>query len=308
MNTVLVTGGAGLIGSNLCGRLLGQGERVIVIDNLITSDGSNLKQFLKNPNFKFIQEDISDAKLLIPNVKLATIYHLACPTGVPNLERLAEEMLKTCSLGTMNVLKLAKKNHANLIFTSSSEIYGDPKVSPQREDYSGNVDPVGIRSPYEEGKRFSESLIMAYVRKWKVDAKLVRVFNTYGPGASKKETRVVSVFLRHATANSPLPVAGNGLQTRTFCYVDDLVDALLLVAKRGKKGEVYNAGGDIEISIAELARLAISVTGSKSKIEFIKRPDHDHESRRPDLTKIKALGWHQSVGIYEGLKKTAVSY
>ncbi|OGH16006.1 MAG: hypothetical protein A3C30_00900 [Candidatus Levybacteria bacterium RIFCSPHIGHO2_02_FULL_40_18] len=304
MNHVVVTGGAGFIGSNLCRRLISNGDKVLVIDNLITSDGTHLKQFRNNPNFKFIKQDITTSHFALRNSKFEIIYHLACPTGVPNLTKLGEEMLRTCSIGTLSVLELARKNQAKLIFTSSSEIYGDPKEFPQMESYTGNVDPVGARSPYEEGKRFSESLIIMYVRKFNLDARIIRVFNTYGPGTSKNETRVVSRFLRNAKSNRPLPVEGNGKQTRTFCYVDDLIDALLLIAERGKKGEIYNAGGDIEISINELAKLVLFVTGSKSKIKHIPRPGHDHQGRRPDLSKLKSLGWQQTVGIYEGLKLT----
>src|SRR3990167_8981084 len=206
MNHVVVTGGAGFIGSNLCRRLISNGDKVLVIDNLITSDGTHLKQFRNNPNFKFIKQDITTSHFALRNSNL--------------------------------------------------------------------------------------------------DARIIRVFNTYGPGTSKNETRVVSRFLRNAKSNRHLPVEGNGKQTRTFCYVDDLIDALLLIAERGKKGEIYNAGGDIEISINELAKLVLFVTGSKSKIKHIPRPGHDHQGRRPDLSKLKSLGWQQTVGIYEGLKLT----
>jgi len=177
-------------------------------------------------------------------------------------------------------------------------------VFPQKETYNGNVNPTGIRSPYEEGKRFAESLIMSYVRKYNLDAKIVRIFNTYGPYFSTNDTRVIPHFLNKARKNKPLPIAGDGKQTRTFCYVDDLVDSLILVMKKGKKGEIYNAGGDTEISILELAHLIKFVANSKSKLKFVKRPDHDHNGRLPDLTKLKSLGWNPTVGIYEGLKKT----
>jgi len=307
MNRIVVTGGAGFIGSNLVRHLLENGDKVIVIDNLITSDGSNLKQFANNPSFKFLKHDITLPFPKTVNGQLSNvncIYHLACPTGVPNLVRFAQEMLASCSIGTLNVLELSKKNHAKLVFTSSSEVYGDPKVFPQTENYTGNVDSTGIRSPYEEGKRFSESLIASYVRKNNLDAKIVRLFNVYGPGTSPSETRVISAFLRNAKKDKSLPVAGDGLQTRTFCYVDDLISALLIINERGKSGEVYNAGGDQEISILELAKLALFVTGSKSKIKLVERPNHDHQGRRPDLSKLKSLGWTQTVGIYEGLRLT----
>lgn len=312
MKTILITGGAGLIGSNLCAKLLAEKDnKVIVLDNLLTSDGSNIHRHSLSPNFIFISHDITqnvNEKLKKKLGKIDEIYHLACPTGVPNLVKLAEEMLLTCSVGTKNILDLALGNNATLVFTSSSEVYGDPEVFPQREDYTGNVDTTGIRSPYEEGKRFSESIIMMYVRKYGLNAKIVRVFNTYGPGASRKESRVVSVFLKKAVSGLDLPVAGNGSQQRTFCYVDDLVNALLIVMQKGKQGEIYNAGGDEEISILDLAGMIIKITKSNSKIEFVDRPKHDHKSRRPDLEKIKMLGWSQEIGLLEGIRKTAGDY
>jgi len=312
MSRILVTGGAGFIGTNLCIKLLKQVHHVIAIDNLITSTDSNLKPLRTYSKFRFIKHDITvplrNWKLEIRNWKFDFIYHLACPTGVPNLTRLAEEMLLACSLGTRNVLELAKITKAKLLFTSSSEVYGDPQVFPQTENYTGNVDPTGIRSPYEEGKRFSESLIQMYVRKYNVDAKIVRVFNTYGPSMSSSETRVVAKFLSQAKHGKPLTVEGKGLQTRTFCYVDDLVDGLLNVMKKGKKGEVYNLGSHKEVRIIDLARLIIKTTGSKRKIKFVERPSHDHKRRHPSLKKAEKLGWKQKTTLKNGLQKTFRSY
>lgn len=306
MNQILVTGGAGFIGTGLCKKLLSLGNKVVVIDNFITSSDKNLKQFQGNPNYKFIRHDITDPnwKLKIEKWKFDLIYHLACPTGVPNIKTLGEEMLLTCSLGTMNVLDIARRHKAKLLFTSSSEVYGDPEVFPQDEEYSGNVSPVGERSPYEEGKRFSETLVKNYVNKYGIDAKIVRVFNTYGPFSSNKETRVVPKFLRLALNGKPITVEGKGLQTRTFCYVDDLIEGLILVMNKGKKGEAYNIGSDREISIKDLAEIILLITKSKSRIISIPRPAHDHNRRLPDLRKIKALGWNFNTGIYEGLKRT----
>ncbi len=300
---ILVTGGAGFIGSNLCQRLLKQGHEVVAVDNLITSTGKNVQSFKNHP--KFIKHDITKP-LTISNKLLAInqIYHLACPTGVPNMGPLALEMLLTCSVGTRNILELARKLNAKFLFTSSSEIYGDPEVFPQTEGYTGNVNPTGARSPYEEGKRFSESLIAAYVRKYKIDAKIVRVFNTYGPQMSEKDTRVIPRFLRQALASQPLPVQGDGLQERTFCYVTDLVDGLIMIADKGKAGEVYNLGSDKKISILELAKLILKLTNSKSQIKFVSRPDHDHQSRLPALTKVKKLGWSPKTTLEAGLSKT----
>lgn len=305
MKKVLVTGGAGLVGRYLCEELLAKGFKVICIDNFITSSRENIKHLLKNPNFKLIEHDIilpfpSNINRYLTNI--STVYHLACPTGVPNLTRLSLEMLKTSSIGTENILNIAVKNKSKFILTSSSEVYGDPLVFPQKEDYAGNVDSTGIRSPYEEGKRYGESLVISYVRKYSLDAKIVRLFNTYGK-KKFEDTRVITRFISQAKLDKPITVEGKGEQTRTFLFVQDLVEALIIINNKGKKGEVYNAGSDTEISILELANLIKFVTNSKSKIKFIPRPTHDHTRRLPDLTKLKGLDWSQNVGIYEGLKK-----
>ena len=306
MTHVLVTGGAGFIGANLCKRLLDSGYKVTAVDNLITSNGENIKSLSINPNFKFIKHDIISPKWKMINDKwkIDVIYHLACPTGVENLTKLAEEMLFTCYAGTKNVLELALKNKAKLVFTSSSEVYGNPEKFPQDENYTGNVSSVGLRSPYEEGKRFSESLIIMYVRKYGLDASIARVFNTYGPKMSENDTRVIPKFLKQAACNKPLSVQGNGTQTRTFCYVDDLVNGLILLMKQGGKGEVYNLGSNKEITINELAEEIIKETKSKSCISYIPRPSHDHNRRLPDLSKIEKLGWQARIPLEEGLQRT----
>lgn len=303
---ILVTGAAGLIGSNLCKKLLEEGHEVVGVDNLITGSRENIKDLKSFPKFTFIKQDITKpfSSFQLPTSSLQLIYHLACPTGVPNLGPLAEEMLLTCSLGTRNIMELAKKHQAKVLFTSSSEVYGDPEVFPQDESYTGNVDPVGFRSPYEEGKRFSESLIMMYARKYKIDAKIVRVFNTYGPGMSSEESRVIARFLRQALNGQPLTVHGKGLQKRTFCYVDDLVDGLILVMEKGKSGEVYNLGSNKQVSILDLAKLIIKLTKSKSSILKVKRPSHDHQARLPSLEKVKKLGWKSKVSLKKGLHLT----
>lgn len=306
MTQVLVTGGAGFIGSNLCKKLLGKGHNVIAIDNLITSNGKNLIQFSDNPKFTFVKHDITKPlpKNLTKRLPLQYIYHLACPTGVPNIKTLGKEMLLTSSVGTQNILELARRHGAKVLFTSSSEIYGNPQVFPQTENYTGNVDPIGPRSPYEEGKRFSETLVTIYVKKYSIDAKIVRVFNTYGPLMSDRDTRVIPNFLRQAIRNTPLTVQGDGTQKRTFCYIDDLVNGLLAVMRQSKKGEVYNLGSDQEVTILDLAKIIIKITDSKSKIIFIKRPPHDHNSRLPSLKKAKKLDWLPKIGLEDGLKRT----
>jgi len=304
---VLVTGGAGFIGSNLCIRLLAMGHNVVAVDNLITGDQKNIKQLISNPKFTFIKHDINEPwpknfKFKISNLKF--IYHLACPTGVPNLGPLSEEMITTCSIGTKNILEIARKTGAKFLFTSSSEVYGDPLTFPQEESYRGNVDTCGLRSPYEEGKRFSESLILMYVRKYNIDAKIVRVFNTYGPSMSPKDIRVIPNFFRQTSSGFPLTLHGDGNQKRTFCYVDDLVEGLVLVIKKGESGHVYNLGHDLEISIINLARLILKITGSKSSIKTVARPGHDHERRLPSLVKVKQLGWFPKISLEDGLRMT----
>lgn len=302
---VLVTGGAGLIGSFLIDRLLNEGKEVICIDNFITSSEANIKRFSKFSNFKLFKHDISkDLPKALENksFRINEIYHLACPTGVPNLPLLSLEMLHTSSLGTENILKIAKAHNSSFIFTSTSEVYGNPLEFPQKETYAGNVNPVGPRSPYEEGKRFAECLIMSYVKKYSLNAKIVRLFNVYGP-KKYEDTRVIAKFINQAKKNKPITVEGQGNQMRTFCYVEDIVEALILINRKGQKGEIYNAGSNRLISILDLANIIKSVTNSKSNIELIDRPSHDHQSRLPDLKKVKKLGWKQKIDLEEGLKK-----
>lgn len=309
MKQVLVTGGAGFIGQNLCAALLSKNIKVIAIDNFITSDKDGLAGLEKNKKFKFVLHDITKSlPQSLGKEKIDVIFHLACPTGVDNLEKLGEEMLLTCSVGTRNVLEFAKNHKSKIIFTSSSEIYGNPEVFPQKETYEGKVSPTGYRSTYEEGKRFSESLVAFYVRKYKVDARIARVFNTYGPGMSRSDSRVIPRFMNLSLKNKSLTVAGKGTQTRTFCYVDDLVLGLILIAKKGKTGQVYNLGSNKEIKIIDLTKKILIATIGTKKIKFIKRPEHDHDRRLPDLTKIKKLGWKASVDLTEGLRRTSKWY
>ena len=307
---ILVTGGAGFIGANLCQRLLEEGNEVVAVDNFITGSRRNVRGLRVFPKFTFIKHDIT--KPFSSNYKLRTtnyerIFHLACPTGVDNLVPLAEEMLLTCTVGTRNVLELARLTGAKVLFTSSSEVYGDPEVSPQKENYTGNVDPVGVRSPYEEGKRLAESLALMYVRKHNVDTKIVRVFNTYGLGMSTKDSRVIPALLFRALNNQPLTIYGDGLQRRTFCYIDDLVKGLLQVIEKGNNGQVYNIGNNTEISILDLAEVILKITGSRSRFQFLPRPSHDHQRRLPSLEKIQRLGWYPETDLHDGLKKTLES-
>ncbi len=306
MNRVLITGAAGFIGSSVARTLLENGDTVIGVDNFVTGQPEHIKTLKQFPLFTFIKHDIvmPFPQQLTEGRQITALYHLACPTGVPNLTTLGEEMLLTSSYGTRNVLELARIHSAKVVFTSSSEVYGNPMESPQKETYTGNVDPVGIRSTYEEGKRFAEALVMLYVRKHKLNASIARVFNVYGPGMAPSETRVIPRMITCALAGRPIPLHGEGIQTRTFCYVDDLTRGLILLMKKGKRGEVYNIGSDQEIRIKDLANLIQQLTQTNRKLKILPRPAHDHDTRRADLTKIKTLGWVPEVLLPDGLQRT----
>lgn len=305
---VLITGAAGFIGSNLAERLLDEGHLVVGVDNFITGSDINVERLLKNKNFCFVEANVSNLSPKqynqLENYKFSEVYHLACPTGVPNLGPLAEEMLEACSAGTKNILELSRKCKSNLLFTSSSEVYGDPEIFPQSEDYTGNVDQVGERSPYEEGKRFAESIISMYVRKYGLDGKVVRVFNTYGPNMSRSDQRVIPNFIRQIEQGKPLTIHGDGDQKRTFCYVDDLINGLRLVMEGGRKGAIYNIGSNDHTTILDLAKIMIKISGGNSQIIFKPRPTHDHQSRLPDLTRINLLGWYPKISLEEGIALT----
>lgn len=309
MKAAIVTGGAGFIGQNLCRELLSKDIKVIAIDNFITSNSKAVNELKKNKNFTFIKHDITK-KLpkYLENKNIDVIFHLACPTGVDNLLRLGAEMLFTSGIGTKNVMELARKTKSKVVFTSSSEAYGNPEVFPQAEDYEGKVSPTGYRSTYEEGKRFGESVLMFYVRRFDVDARIARVFNTYGPGMSKSDARVMPRFMNQCMNGLDLTVEGKGTQTRTLCFVDDLVAGLITIANKGKKGEVYNLGNDNETKIIDLAKMVIKITGKNLKIKYIERPNHDHDRRLPSLAKMKKLGWSPKVNLEDGIRRTAQWY
>ena len=301
---ILITGGAGFIGVNLTLKLLSHKHKVTVLDNFITSAPININS-INNQNLEFIKTDITKSLPgQVLDAKFDQIFHLACPTGVPNLTRLSEEMLLTCSSGTQNILELAKKTGAKMLFASSSEVYGEPLETPQKESYTGNVSTIGIRSPYEEGKRFSESLITAYRRKYNINTKIVRIFNTYGPYMNFSDTRVIPNMIMSTMLHKPVVIYGKGLQRRTFCYVDDLIDGFIRIINSHESETMFNLGSDREISILELSQVILSITNAESKIEFRERPEHDHTSRMPDLTRVKKLGWEAKVSLKPGLVKT----
>jgi dTDP-glucose 4,6-dehydratase len=318
MQKALVAGGAGFIGSHLCESLLNDGYEVVCIDNLITGDEKNIENLLSNSKFSFIKHDITKP---ISNIrhqsfdKLKTdikyVFHLASPAS-PNKKSKRSYInhpIKTLlanSVGTYNLLELVKEQNAKLLFASSSEVYGDPKESPQKEEYFGNVNPNGIRSVYDEGKRFGESLTFAYVRKHNVNACIIRIFNTYGPKMQADDGRVVSNFVNQAIINKSITIYGKGNQTRSFCYIDDMIDGLKrAMYSKNTGGEVFNLGSPNEITILDMAGLVKKVTNSQSKIIFEELPEDDPKSRNPDITKAKSfLGWMPKVSLEVGLSKT----
>ncbi len=307
MQTAIVAGGAGFIGSHLCRVLLKDNFYVYCIDNLITGQKKNLEDYLKNPNFKFIEHDITK-QLDIPE-DINFIFHLASPAS-PNKNNPKSyinkplETLLANSLGTYNLLELAKKNNAKFLYTSSSEVYGDPKISPQPEDYWGNVNPNGVRSVYDEGKRFSEAMIMSYFRSSGTDARIIRIFNTYGPKMSQ-DGRVIPDFITQALQDKPITIYGDGKQTRSLCFIDDMIEGLKKAMFLATKGEVVNLGNPNELTILELADLIKEMTDSKSKIVFEELPQDDPKKRRPDISKAKKmLGWEPKVDLKTGLEKT----
>ena len=305
---ILITGAAGFIGSNLSAKLLKDGHKIWAVDNFLTGKPETLDILRENTNFIFAHCGIETEDFLKfcsdQEVKFDQIFDLACPTGVPNIEILGEEMLIACSDGTRNVLKVAQEHDARFLFSSSSEIYGEPEVPAQRETYTGNVDPIGWRANYEEGKRFSETLIMHAVRKHKLKASIVRLFNVYGPKMSLEDSRVIPTFVIQALTGKGLTVHGKGTQIRTMCFVDDLVNGLILVMKKGIAGEAYNLGSDKAISMLDLAKEIILATESESDVIFTPRAEHDHSSRMPVLDKVRALGWDHKVDLQAGLKIT----
>ena len=311
MQTVLVAGGAGFIGKHLCESLLEDNYSVICVDDFVTSDKKNLEKLLKNPNFKFIEQDITKQidSSLFPEVDY--IFHLASPAS-PNKKsprsyiNFPIETLLANSIGTKNLLDLAKEKNSKFLYVSSSEVYGDPLISPQKEDYFGNVSPNGVRSVYDEGKRFGEAITMAYFRKYNLDTRIIRIFNTYGPFMQIDDGRVVSNFINQAVKNNPLTVYGKGEQTRSFCYVDDMVRGLkLAMFTDNTSGEVFNLGNPDEKTILQLAELIKKLTNSSSEIIFEDLPQDDPKSRNPDIAKAKqVLDWEPRVKTEDGILKT----
>ena len=299
--TILVTGAAGFLGSHLSQTLLEKGCKVIGIDNLSSGSHLNLEAIRNSQEFKFIEHDITDRI----DIECNEIYNLACPASPVQYQNNPIETLKTNVIGVCNLLELAVENRAKIFQASTSEVYGDPLEHPQKESYWGNVNPIGIRSCYDEGKRCAETLFLDYQREHKIEIKVARIFNTYGPKMQSEDGRVVSNFIVQALSGKPLTVYGEGMQTRSFCFVDDLIRGFVLLMDNEKLQGPVNLGNPSEFTMIELAKKIISLTSSNSEIIFKDLPQDDPKMRRPDIDlATQKLGWSPSISLDEGLKKT----
>ena len=295
---ILVTGGCGFLDSHLCGRLVNEGHEVVAVDNFFTSQKTNVKDLLDKPNFEIIRHDITKEFF----IEVDQIYNMACPASPVHYQYNPVKTMKTSVIGTMNMLGLAKRVKARILQASTSEVYGDPEISPQTEEYWGHVNCNGVRSCYDEGKRAAETLCFDYHRQNGVDIRVARIFNTYGPGMHPYDGRVVSNFVVQAIKGDDITVYGEGAQTRSFCYVDDLVDGLIRLMNQEKTVGPVNIGNPTEFTIKQLADLAIKQTGSSSKVIHMPLPGDDPKQRRPDITKARLfLGWEPKVPLEEGL-------
>lgn len=303
--TILVAGGAGFIGSHLCEKLLEGGNKVWCLDNFFTGSKNNISHLMKNKNFRVIEHDITEPILLKPD----QIYNLACPASPIHYQKNPIETIKASTIGMINMLEMAKKAKARILQTSTSEIYGDPKIHPQKEAYWGNVNPIGIRSCYNEGKRVAETLCFDYHREHKVDIRVARIFNTYGLRMQKNDGRVVSNFIVQALQNKPITIYGDGSQTRSFCYVDDLVDGLIALMNKNNLTGPINLGNPVEITINKLAKEIITLTDSSSVLKKKQLPKDDPSRRKPDISLArKFLKWSPKIQLKEGLQKTINFY
>ena len=298
----LVTGGAGFLGSHLCEFLLDKGHEVICVDNLFTGRKDNIKHLLENKNFKFIPHDIT--KEMVLHEAVDQIYNLACPASPVHYQRTPVETVLCNTIGIINMLELAKLHGARILQASTSEVYGDPLEHPQNENYRGNVNFTGPRACYDEGKRVAETLFFDYHRQFKIDIRIARIFNTYGPRMSNDDGRVVSNFITQALRDKPITIYGDGMQTRSFCYVSDTILGMYLLMNAEDSGPI-NLGNPNEITVATLANEIIKLTGSKSKIVFMPLPQDDPIKRKPDIDKAgRLLSWVPKIGLQDGLQST----
>jgi dTDP-glucose 4,6-dehydratase len=302
MATCLVTGGSGFLGSHLCDHLIARGYRVVCVDNLETGNLNNIAHLKDGDNFRFIQADITQHYVV--DEPLDFVYHMASPASPIDYARLPLHTLKVGAYGTHNTLGLAKAKRARFLLASTSEVYGDPEIHPQKETYWGNVNPIGPRGVYDEAKRYAEAMTMAYLRQQGVDTAIVRIFNTYGPRMRPHDGRAIPTFLRQALSEKPVTVFGDGSQTRSFCYVDDLVRGLIMLMESGVH-EPVNIGNPNEMSLLEMAKTVIELTESRSEIVFEALPVDDPKVRQPDISRAKdLLGWEPEIDLRDGLRKT----
>lgn len=302
---ILITGGAGFIGSHLCERLLGEGNEVLCLDNFFTGRRENIFHLLDNPRFELIRHDVTEPILL----EVDQIYNLACPASPVHYQYNPVKTVKTSVMGAINMLGLAKRVRARILQASTSEVYGDPLIHPQKEDYWGNVNPIGLRSCYDEGKRLAETLMTDYHRQNNVDIRIARIFNTYGPRMLEDDGRVVSNFIVQALRGDPLTLYGEGEQTRSFCYVDDLIEGLIRLMNVEGLHDPVNLGNPGEFTIKQLAEEVIKTCESKSGFTYLPLPADDPRQRKPDITKAQtSLGWNPTIPLREGLKKTVEDF
>ena len=298
---ILITGGAGFIGSHLCERLVGEGHDVICLDNFFTGRRENIFPLLDNPRFELVRHDVIEPILL----EVDQVYNLACPASPIHYQYNPVKTVKTNVMGAINMLGLAKRVRARILQASTSEVYGDPLVHPQTEDYWGNVNPIGLRSCYDEGKRLAETLMMDYHRQNQVDTRIARIFNTYGPRMLEDDGRVVSNFVVQALRGEPLTLYGEGSQTRSFCYVDDLVEGLIRLMNADDLHQPVNLGNPGEFTIKQLAEEVRRICGSDSELTYLPLPEDDPRQRKPDITTAQSvLGWIPKVPLAEGLERT----
>lgn len=302
---ILVTGGAGFIGSHLCERLVSEGNEVLCLDNFFTGRRENIFHLLDNPRFELLRHDVTEPILL----EVDQIYNLACPASPVHYQYNPVKTVKTSVMGAINMLGLAKRVRARILQASTSEVYGDPLVHPQTEDYWGNVNPIGLRSCYDEGKRLAETLMTDYHRQNKVDTRIARIFNTYGPRMLENDGRVVSNFIVQALRGQPLTLYGEGQQTRSFCYVDDLLEGLIRLMNTENQHDPVNLGNPGEFTIRQLAEEVIKTCESKSSFTYMPLPADDPRQRKPDITRAQTvLGWNPTIPLREGLKKTVEDF